>query len=87
VELRRLQGRRQGAEVTPKATEDELIGWMRRVCEARHPGILFQPLPNNPDDLVELDSGWCDIGWAMYDEKLHYAVFVHFGRRVGRLIQ
>ncbi len=68
-------------------TQDELVDWMTLVCWRKHPGVPFQPLVNHPGDSVELESGWCDIGWAHYGEDLDYTVWVHWERRVGRLSQ
>ncbi len=38
-------------------TWDDLVAWMRRSCEAKHPDVPFQPLPCSANDLVELESG------------------------------
>lgn len=50
------------ADITQRAPAD----WIRIICERKHPMVSFQPLVNSPGDLVEFDSGWCDIGWASY---------------------
>lgn len=82
--MRDLLGTRGGVEEL--LTRDDLVGLMRRLCEAHAPFAEWWLCPQAIEDLVTNEHGWCELGWATASKRHSFDVWVHWERRIGRLV-